>query len=222
MKGRHNSWYYVSFQFESNTEPICQVRYQIHWKDVWCYEKNCERFSPNFCSSNFNWRNSVNPKPSQTANVFDATAGFLAGALICSFILWVVSLSFMFPKTRNTLFRVILVLCGILGIFCLMVALVIFAGRLPSALQEDEWLCNIAGVPDATRGPCNNFLGDAIYTYTGDDEKFEMWWGGLAYWLALISVIPFIIVVGMAIPRFMQVPAPSTYGAKVENVEIKT
>jgi len=215
-------WYYVSFQFESNTDPMCRVRYQIHWRNVWCFEQNCQNFTPSFCSSNFNWRNSVDPKPSETASVFDATAGFLGASLVCAFVMWVVSMSFMFPKARNTLLRLLLALCGILGVFCVIVALLIFAGRLPTALQNDEWLCNIAGVPDATRGPCNSFIGDAEYTYTGDGETFEIWWGALAYWIALIAAFPMAIVVGLAFPKFMPVPAASTYEANVENVNIHT
>jgi len=214
-------WYYVSFQFESNTDPMCRVRYEIHWRDVWCYEENCQKFSPSFCPSNFNWRNFVDPKPSQTADVFDATAGFLGACLFCAFLMWAISISFMFPLARNTLLRLLMALSGILGLFCLIVALIIFAGRLPTALQSDEWLCNIAGVPDATRGPCNNFIGDAQYTYTGDGEIFDIWWGALAFWIAMMTAFPMAIVVGLAFPKFMPVPA-STSEVNVENVNIHT
>src|SRR5689334_13579422 len=110
---------------------------------------------------------------------------------------------------------------GVLLLFSLTISLVLFGGRLPSALQDDGWLCNVGGVEEANSGPCSSFIGDAEYKYSTTGEKFEVDWGGVGFWIAFTAAIPIIFALALAFPKFRTEPL-QIFGFKDERVEISS
>jgi len=163
-------------------------------------KKGCTQFDTEFCSSDFNWRDSIVPEPIETESIFNCTVGFLSASLFGSLLMWLISIGFFFPSGRNSTFKMIYILLGVVVIFCLAVALFLFAGRLSTALEDDGWLCNVGGVSGPNTGPCNKFIGSAQYVTNGDNVIIK--WGAIGYWIAVVAALSLLLAIGLIIPPF--------------------
>jgi len=215
-------WYRVSFEFESSNTTTCQVSYLIQWNKVFCSEIGCDQIDPThgYCPNDFNWRESITPQPVQTEGIYNFTAGFLGGALLSTFILWIINVLFVSHVGRNTLTRLLFILFGTLAIFCIMVALLVFGARLPSALENDMWLCNIAMVEQIMNGPCYRFIGSTTFPYTPWGDLFSISWGGVGYWVAFCATFPLIVTIFLALPKFKADKLRTPIGLRDERVEV--
>jgi hypothetical protein len=182
-------YYMTATTLTGSTVDGCIVLQYVSWMTIYCSASSqCGAFGPSFCpkGDSYDWQADwCSGKPNcanESPTLFNATAGALGVALICSIIL-VIGFSINHCKDSTRKLTIYGVVAGLMAIF-ILAATAGFAIYWPMAFTNDN--------PGCTTGTCSSFVGTNSTGTPGFTA--DQFWGPVG-WIAPVLTLPLLAYV---------------------------
>jgi hypothetical protein len=199
----------------------CHVITLYSWNKAYCYAT--DQCGPLCANSPYNWRDDcfvagARPDCPARKTTYDTALAFVVLSFICTFLVlvgFIVRCCGRRDKDRSRPHAIV----GCIGLLCMIIAVSVFASRLPKALIDDAGGVCLPGTP------CDSFSGSQDITPPSTDPNKKgkaMFFWGPAGWICGIITIPFYLyVICCAFSRTIDKDRP-LFGGKGSNYQVLT